>query len=63
MDALVVSKETVPGAEAINRNRLVRGFKPLEIVVVGLVGEDGSSKLSSTALRESQATAAAAATR
>lgn len=57
MQALVVSRETLAGGEAINRGRVGRGFAPLRLLVVGVVGEraDGS-KLSSSELRERDAT-------
>lgn len=52
-DAIVVSEETIEGAQEINRVRAELGFHPLIIIVVGLLsaaaGED--SKLSSSALR------------
>jgi phosphopantetheine adenylyltransferase len=70
MRALVVSRETVRGGEAINEGRQGRGLAPLALVVVGLVGqgegegeeEDGepadvAGKVSSTALREREAVA------
>lgn len=52
-EAIVVSEETIRGAEAINAGRAERGFAPLVVVVVGLVrGQHSSSgKLSSTDLR------------
>lgn len=58
MEALVVSRETLAGGEAINRGRAARGFAPLRLLVVGVVGEraDGS-KLSSSELRERDAAA------
>ena len=54
-DAIVVSEETVIGAEQINMTRKELGFHPLVIVVVGLLTsspqfQDGS-KLSSSELR------------
>eukprot|EP00890_Picochlorum_soloecismus_P003381 jgi/Picsp_1/4043/NSC_01554-R1_protein len=54
-DAIVVSEETVIGAEQINLTRKELGFHPLVIVVVGLLTsspqfQDGS-KLSSSELR------------
>lgn len=59
MQALVVSHETVPGAEAINEDRKRRGFRPLSIIVVDIVGkgskELSGEKLSSTALRANDA--------
>lgn len=62
MQALVVSQETVQGADSINKDREGRGFKPLTIVVVNTVGsaskELGGVKLSSTALRARDAAAA-----
>lgn len=37
IDALIVSEETLKGAELINDERRVRGFKPLQVVCVSLV--------------------------
>ena len=51
---IVVSKETQPGAENINVSRRRRGFAPLMVVVVGLVGDGGGTKLSSTDIRRSR---------
>jgi len=51
-DAIVVSEETIHGAEEINHVRRSLGFKPLVIVVVGLLsGKAEGPKLSSTDLR------------
>lgn len=52
-DAIVVSQETIIGAEAINGDRAKLGYSPLTVVVVGLIqGRSSSSgKLSSTDLR------------
>lgn len=64
MQALVVSHETLPGGAAINAGRAARGFAPLALVTVGLIGGGGGGgggKLSSTALRQADADAAAAA--
>ena len=59
VNALVVSEETVQGAEKINEERKKRGFKPLELIVLDVLGKETSSengdfesKLSSTRLRE-----------
>eukprot|EP00201_Polytomella_parva_P001074 CAMPEP_0175076916 /NCGR_PEP_ID=MMETSP0052_2-20121109/23045_1 /TAXON_ID=51329 ORGANISM="Polytomella parva, Strain SAG 63-3" /NCGR_SAMPLE_ID=MMETSP0052_2 /ASSEMBLY_ACC=CAM_ASM_000194 /LENGTH=478 /DNA_ID=CAMNT_0016346213 /DNA_START=3 /DNA_END=1439 /DNA_ORIENTATION=- len=38
MEALVVSDETIPGGIAINQGRELRGFKPLDILVVPVIG-------------------------
>ena len=61
MDALVVSRETVAGAEQINKLRAVRGWAPVALVVVDLVGateqEPTAAKLSSSALRAADAAA------
>ena len=52
MSALVVSRETVTGAESLNDMRRSAGFDPLTLVVVDVVGASSArSKLSSTALR------------
>ncbi len=64
MQALVVSKETLSGGEAINQYRREHGFKPLELIVVDLVADSAAvegGKVSSTALREQDAAAVAAA--
>lgn len=38
MEALVVSVETLPGATAINKGRAARGFAPLSIITVPVIG-------------------------
>ena len=58
MQALVVSAETIRGAEEIQGQRAERGFAPLAIVVVDLVPATralAGGKLSSTALRDAEA--------
>lgn len=61
MEAIVVSKETLAGAEAINKGRANRGFRPLVVVIVPVIGAGGpAGKLSSTQLRAQDAAAAAA---
>lgn len=57
MEALVVSQETTKGADEINAWRAQHGSRPLAIVVVDLVGSQGSAgtnKLSSTKLRNEE---------
>jgi pantetheine-phosphate adenylyltransferase len=56
MQALVVSRETMAGAHAINQGRIARGFPPLAVIVVPVLGafKEGS-KLSSSWLREQDA--------
>lgn len=52
MEAIVVSLETVPGAEKINEGRRARGYCPLKIITVPLVGGSrADDKLSSSGLR------------
>lgn len=59
MEAIIVSKETLSGAEAINKGRANRGFQPLVIVVVPVIGvREAAGKLSSTELRAQDAAAA-----
>ena len=58
LEGIVVSRETVAGAESINRERKGQGFRPLAVITVGLVAggqESGETKLSSTDLRERDA--------
>lgn len=55
MEAIVVSEETKSGAEYINTERVKRGYAPLAVIVVQLVGgADVAAKLSSTALRQAE---------
>ncbi|KAG2443295.1 hypothetical protein HYH02_009365 [Chlamydomonas schloesseri] len=76
MEALVVSVETLPGAIAINKGRAARGFAPLTVITVPVIGvrpSGGGSgggagaagggvgeKLSSSGLRAAEATLASA---
>ena len=58
MQALVVSKETIPGAEKINEYRRIKGYAELHIVDVNLIADTQAvkgGKVSSTALREQDA--------
>lgn len=57
IEALVVSSETAKGAAPINEDRMKRGYAPLQVVTVQLVGAKGGSaaKLSSTTLRAEEA--------
>lgn len=55
--ALVVTKETESGGAAVNRKREDRGWKTLEVGVVGLLMDRGA-KLSSTELRRQAGEAA-----
>ena len=58
MQALVVSRETIPGAQDINRYRAEHAFPQLRIVVVELIADTQAvkgGKVSSTALREQDA--------
>mmetsp|Transcript_27151 Transcript_27151/g.59279 ORF Transcript_27151/g.59279 Transcript_27151/m.59279 type:complete len:454 (-) Transcript_27151:437-1798(-) len=53
MEAIVVSEETLPGAQHINAGRLSRGFQPLTVVVVPVLfaRANQATKLSSTDFR------------
>ncbi|CAM6023368.1 unnamed protein product [Sphagnum balticum] len=56
LEAIVVSEETVKGAEAVNKKRAEKGLSQLQVEVVNLVMENGcAEKVSSTILRQRDA--------
>lgn len=50
LQAIIVSKETVSGALAVNKKRVERGLFPLKVEIIDLVEGEGE-KLSSTSIR------------
>lgn len=56
LEAIVVSEETLKGAEAVNKKRAEKGLSQLQVEVVNLVVENGcAEKVSSTILRQHDA--------
>lgn len=54
LDALVVSRETRPTANKINRIRERRGMNPLEIIVIDMVLAEDRKPISSTRIRKGE---------
>ncbi|MCJ7606590.1 MAG: inosine/xanthosine triphosphatase [Thermoplasmata archaeon] len=54
IDALVVSPETKPSAEAINEMRVRSGLSPLKIFSIGWVRADDSRRISATRITEGE---------
>jgi pantetheine-phosphate adenylyltransferase len=51
IEGLVVSRETSPTAEEINRKRRAKGLKPLSIIVIDMVPAYNSKPISTTRIR------------
>jgi inosine/xanthosine triphosphatase len=53
-DAIVVSEETVKGAEKINKKRVENGFKPLEIFPVKMALAENGETISATKIKKGE---------
>ncbi|TBR08359.1 MAG: pantetheine-phosphate adenylyltransferase [Candidatus Nitrosotenuis sp.] len=54
VEALVVSEETSPQGERLNRMRKERGMPPVHVIVVPMVLASDGSRISSTRIRNSE---------
>ncbi|MGB9741308.1 MAG: phosphopantetheine adenylyltransferase [Candidatus Bathyarchaeia archaeon] len=54
VEALVVSRETEPMANRINVERVKRGLKPLEIIVIEMVPSENHAPISTTRIRRGE---------
>ena len=54
LDTLVVSKETEPVTDKINKIRVEAGFPPLKIVTINMVPADNSNPISTTRIRSGE---------
>ena len=54
IEALVVSRETEPTAQEINKRRREAGLFPLEVIVVGLVSSENNSPISTTRIHRGE---------
>jgi len=53
-DAIVVSKETYNGAEAVNRKRILMGLPVLAVITMPMVSAKDNKTISSTRIRENE---------
>ncbi len=54
LEAIAVTKDSLPGAQLINKKRKEKGFKELKIIKIKLINAEDHSKISSTRIRLGQ---------
>ena len=55
IQGIVITPDSIEGAEFINQQRLAIGSPPLELIVIDFVSDESGAVISSTRLRQQEA--------